>query len=63
MASNEFRACKKAIKRAKTKQEIGDAVDVLDEVWYKSGESEKIMKPADWWRLTLLIHKTITKIK
>jgi hypothetical protein len=62
MASNEFRACKKALKNARTKSDIAAAVDILDAAWTDAGMSEKIMKDKDWARLAWLIHKTSRKL-
>jgi len=62
MASNEFRKCKKLIKRAKTCDDIVKAVDKLDAVWFESGMSLKIMKDKDWLRLTNVVSKAAHKL-
>jgi hypothetical protein len=62
MASNEFRACKKAIKKAKTKSDVSAAVDVLDDAWIAANRSEKIMKETDWVQLVHLISKATDRL-
>ena len=55
MASNEFRACKKAIKRATCIQDIETAIATLDSIWWKHNCSKKIMRDKDWKRLTIIL--------
>lgn len=60
MASNEFRAAKKKIRRAQHASQVKAAVDELDAIWRSD---RKVMRDRDWVRLSALVGAKVRKLK
>jgi len=59
MASNAFKATRKALLRANTHNEVIDIIDALDA---KYQQDNLIMRPNDWPLLTRVISKVTRKL-
>ena len=58
MASNQFRAAKKKIRRATTEAEIKEAMDTLDEQW---AQDPLIMRGVHWVAVSALVGKVVRR--